>query len=87
MRKATAKETSPPRPAYGESVKRHLDIFDLETSLNEVSTYSHSIAFSRPLIFPRLPKEVAVDLNSLATSAPLPTRRNAQAPFLAHCHR
>ena len=39
MRKATAKETSPPRPAYGESVKRHLDIFDLETSLNEVSTH------------------------------------------------
>ena len=37
MRKATAKEASPPRPAYGESVKRHLDIFDLETSLNEVS--------------------------------------------------
>ena len=37
MRKATAKDTSPPRPAYGESVKRHLDIFDLETSLNEVS--------------------------------------------------
>lgn len=37
IRKATAKETSPPRPAYGESVKRHLDIFDLETSLNEVS--------------------------------------------------
>ena len=37
MRKATAKETSPPRPAYGESVKRHLEIFDLETSLNEVS--------------------------------------------------
>ena len=24
---------------YGESVKRHLDIFDLETSLNEVSVY------------------------------------------------
>ena len=39
MRKATAKETSPPRPAYGESVKRHLDIFDLETSLNEVSAF------------------------------------------------
>lgn len=39
MRKATDKETSPPRPAYGESVKRHLDIFDLETSLNEVSNH------------------------------------------------
>ncbi len=39
MRKATAKESSPPRPAYGESVKRHLDIFDLETSLNEVSIH------------------------------------------------
>ena len=39
MRKATAKETSPPRPAYGESVKRHLDIFDIETSLNEVNIH------------------------------------------------
>ena len=86
MRKATAKETSPPRPAYGESVKRHLDIFDLETSLNEVSIQFSSVAFNYSLIFPRLPKEVAVDLNFLATSAPLPTRRNAQAPFLAHCH-
>lgn len=86
MRKATAKETSPPRPAYGESVKRHLDIFDLETSLNEVSIQISSVAFNRSPKFPRLPKEVAVDLNFLATSAPLPTRRNAQAPFLGHCH-
>ena len=31
------KESPPPRPAYGESVKRHLDIYDLETSLNDVS--------------------------------------------------
>lgn len=85
MRKATAKETSPPRPAYGESVKRHLDIFDLETSLNEVSIHPPSLAFNRPLTYPRLPKEVAVDLNFLATSALLPTRRNAQAPFPAHC--
>lgn len=36
VRKATAKESPAPRPAYGESVKRHLDIFDIETSLNEV---------------------------------------------------
>jgi len=36
VRKATAKESPRARPAYGESVKRHLDIFDIETSLNEV---------------------------------------------------
>ena len=36
VRKATSKESPTNRPAYGESVKRHLDIFDLETSLNEV---------------------------------------------------
>ena len=35
------KDSPPPRPAYGESVKRHLDIYDLETSLNDVSTYHH----------------------------------------------
>ena len=38
MRRAT-KESPPPRPAYGESVKRHLDIYDLETSLNDVSIF------------------------------------------------
>ncbi|KAL9097360.1 MAG: hypothetical protein Q9163_006357, partial [Psora crenata] len=37
VRKATSKESPPNRPAYGESVKRHLDIFDLETSLNEIA--------------------------------------------------
>ena len=35
MRRAT-KEKPPPQPAYGESVKRHLDIDDPETSLNDV---------------------------------------------------
>jgi len=37
IRKAVSKQSPPPRQAYGESVKRHLDIFDLESSLNEVS--------------------------------------------------
>ena len=46
IRKATAKETSPPRPPYGESVKRHLDIFDLETSLNEVSVHPRPFSSS-----------------------------------------
>ena len=36
VRKATSKESPPGKPVYGEYVKRHLDIFDLETSLNEV---------------------------------------------------
>ena len=36
VRKATSKESPPSKPVYGEYVKRHLDIFDLETSLNEV---------------------------------------------------
>ena len=37
IRKAIPKESPPNRHAYGEYVKRHLDIFDLETSLNEVN--------------------------------------------------
>ena len=36
-RKAALAKTSPPQ-SFGETVKRHLDRFDLETSLNEVST-------------------------------------------------
>ena len=36
IRRATAKTSPAPGAAYGESVKRHLDIFDIETSLNEV---------------------------------------------------
>jgi len=39
VRRAISKEGTPPKQAYGESVKRHLDIFDLESSLNEVSKY------------------------------------------------
>ena len=35
-KKVASKESPPPRPPYAESVKRHLDIFDLEASLNEV---------------------------------------------------
>ena len=46
IRKASAKESSPPRPAYGESVKRHLEFFDLETSLNEVSLHRHHFSLS-----------------------------------------
>lgn len=42
IRKAVSKESPPPtKPAYGESVKRHLDIFDIESSLNEVSVHHH----------------------------------------------
>ena len=48
IRKATAKTSPAPRAAYGESVKRHLDIFDIETSLNEVCQ-SH-LPSARPLI-------------------------------------
>ncbi|KAL9630521.1 MAG: hypothetical protein Q9164_006372, partial [Protoblastenia rupestris] len=48
VRKATSKESPPNRPAYGESVKRHLDIFDLETSLNEIAEGSgRALEFSR----------------------------------------
>ena len=38
VRKAISKG-SPKYQTYGETVKRHLDIFDLETSLNEVSLF------------------------------------------------
>ena len=35
MRRAAVKQSPAPQ-AFGETVKRHLDIFELETSLNEV---------------------------------------------------
>ena len=37
IKKAISKETTPPKSTYGEHIKRHLDIYDLESSLNEVS--------------------------------------------------
>ena len=43
IRKAISKESTPPKQAYGESVKRHLDIFDLESSLNEVSIFNRGL--------------------------------------------
>jgi hypothetical protein len=39
VRRAAAKGSPLAGQAYGESVKRHLDNFDLETSLNEVSCF------------------------------------------------
>ncbi|KAI9705123.1 MAG: hypothetical protein M1836_006906 [Candelina mexicana] len=47
-RKTAPRGTSQGGQAYGESVKRHLDIFDLETSLNEIAEGSGQILdFSR----------------------------------------
>lgn len=45
IRRVTAKTSPAPRAAYGESVKRHLDIFDIETSLNEVRLYPFGRVF------------------------------------------
>ncbi|MCJ1374494.1 hypothetical protein MMC20_005726 [Loxospora ochrophaea] len=48
MRKAAPKESPTNGQAFGESVKRHLDIFDLETSLNEIAEGSgRALDFSR----------------------------------------
>ncbi|MCJ1351442.1 MAG: hypothetical protein MMC33_001426 [Icmadophila ericetorum] len=48
MRKAAPKGSPRGSKHYGESVKRHLDIFDLETSLNEIAEGSgRAIDFSQ----------------------------------------
>lgn len=63
MRKAASKTnclTGQTGQTYGESVKRHLDIFDLETSLNEVSGFLISFALlPSSYLDPRLPKGAA----------------------------
>lgn len=85
IRKAiAAKETSPPRPAYAESVKRHLDIFELETSLNEVSCL-YPYRFNDLLNARSLPKAVAVLSNFLVSLVPARTKRKDLARFQAHC--
>ena len=38
IQRHTARDSPAPKTAYGESVKRHLDIFEIEMSLNEVAT-------------------------------------------------
>ena len=43
VRKAASKRSPGSGQHYGESVKRHLDIFDLETSLNEVSSFASTV--------------------------------------------
>lgn len=47
-----------PRPQYGESVKRHLEAFDLETSLNEVR-FQTSTTMCHVLIVNRLRRTVS----------------------------
>lgn len=44
-RKAASKG-SPKHQAFGETVKRHLDIFDLETSLNEVIVFASPVSMA-----------------------------------------
>ena len=58
LRKARANDSPSPRPAYGESVKRHLDNFDLESSLNEVSNLYSNPRRSRSLRISRSQKAV-----------------------------
>lgn len=43
IRRVPWKESPPRGSTYGESVKRHLDNFDLETSLNDVSPRGHPV--------------------------------------------
>ncbi|KAG8526711.1 uncharacterized protein KY384_008140 [Bacidia gigantensis] len=48
IRRAISKESPRSGRAYGESVKRHLDFFDLETSLNDIARGSgQTLEFSR----------------------------------------
>lgn len=70
VRKAVPKQSPPgSRPAYGESVKRHLDIFDLETSLNEVSNNSLDMAISFANAPYRLLKVVVAPWTGVDTTA------------------
>ena len=84
-RKTASKESSPPRTAYAESVKRHLDIFDLEASLNEVSI-SRNI-FGKNLLISgcRLLMVVAVLWTFVNITAPVLTRRKGLGQFRVHC--
>ena len=59
MRKAAPKGSPRGSKHYGESVKRHLDIFDLETSLNEVN-FPKKVCFYHSTNIYRLPRAAAV---------------------------
>ena len=81
VRKAISKG-SPKYQTYGETVKRHLDIFDLETSLNEVRQFSISTFAADMLV--RSPK-VAVERWPLPSNTSMKrTRRKDLGPLLNH---
>lgn len=56
VRRAAPGKGSPRASQYGESVKRHLDIFDLETSLNEVRWSPQPCFLQDQLTAHRLPR-------------------------------
>ena len=87
IRRAISKEGTPPKQAYGESVKRHLDIYDLESSLNEVSKQQSKMTRSAYLMSFRLLREVAVVWTFLVISALVHTRRRDPGRCLDPCHR
>ena len=81
IRKAISKESTPPKQAYGEHVKRHLDIYDLESSLNEVRNSCQINNAAYQFIFRSL-KGVAAASSFLENSALGRIRRRDPVPYL-----
>lgn len=75
VRRAAAKGSPLAGQAYGESVKRHLDNFDLETSLNEVS-YSDTAFWEHHLILNRSPQAAVRPWTSLQITVSVLIRHN-----------
>ena len=88
MRKAACKRSPPSShhggQHYGESVKRHLDIFDLETSLNEV-IFPMVILMESANYPSRLPMEVGEHWTFLAITANVRIRLPGRVLYLVHC--
>ena len=83
-RKAGLKRSPRSTHHYGESVKRHLDIFDFETSLNEVSDANALLdLLADPSV--RLRKEAVVLWSFLASLATVHTRVKDQVLYQALC--
>ena len=85
-----APKTSPPG-AYGATVKRQLDIFDLELSLNEVcflisSSFWYMISLTDPRVLmirsPKEPKPQPISLANIATSPTSPRTTGPQPDLL-----
>ena len=87
VRRAAAKGSPPAGQAYGESVKRHLEDFDLETSLNEVGPADFEVKVMTDSFIDRRRQPRSVRFRFQIRYSRAPNAKIRPAPRFVAAHR